>query len=375
LYRKANHASPLPPENLYKFGDSLYETRKYHEAEKTFRALIKIEPENIDALCCLGNSLHEQGKISDALACYEKALEKDPSYKYACNNLGNIYRDLGDDGKALEYFHRAVEADKKFADPYYNMGNIYRDLGKNSKAADCYRKSLKFDPANESAAHLLAAISGEQPEHAPKTYIAELFDEYSSFFDSDLVESLEYRAPEFLSDELKKACPERIFSNAIDLGCGTGLSGKAFKNVCKKLTGVDLSEGMLEKAETKAIYNCLRKGDITSFLESTPEQYDLFIAADAIIYSGNLEPLFSAVKKRAMNRAVFIFSLEAGDSENYRLQESGRYCHSAEYVISLTERSGLKIKHFREAKLRKELGKWVKGQIFVLENITGKQLS
>ena len=39
----------------------------------------------------------------------------------------------------------------------------------------------------------------------------------------------------------------------LDLGCGTGLSGQAFKNISCQLTGIDLSSRMIEKAKQKKI--------------------------------------------------------------------------------------------------------------------------
>lgn len=36
-----------------------------------------------------------------------------------------------------------------------------------------------------------------------------------------------------------------IFSHGLDVGCGAGLSKKALKQVCKKVTGTDISEEMI----------------------------------------------------------------------------------------------------------------------------------
>ena len=44
---------------------------------------------------------------------------------------------------------------------------------------------------------------------------------------------------------------------AIDLGCGAGLSGEAFRSICKHLVGIHLSHEMLKKAEEKKVYDVI----------------------------------------------------------------------------------------------------------------------
>lgn len=53
------------------------------------------------------------------------------------------------------------------------------------------------------------------------------------------------------------------WERCLDLGCGTGLSGRAASAVCRRLVGVDLSPAMVCRAREKRVYHRLLVGDVT----------------------------------------------------------------------------------------------------------------
>ena len=61
--------------------------------------------------------------------------------------------------------------------------------------------------------------------------VRELFDDYADTFDDDLVNGLRYDVPNLL----RKQIPDAHFKRCLDLGCGTGLSGVAFRDCCGTL--------------------------------------------------------------------------------------------------------------------------------------------
>ena len=86
----------------------------------------------------------------------------------------------------------------------------------------------------------------------PAAYVRTLFDQYAPRFDAALTEGLAYRGPALLRDAIETACaaarrPMR-FPDMLDLGCGTGLAGAAFRPFVRRLTGVDLSDRMVAVA-------------------------------------------------------------------------------------------------------------------------------
>lgn len=204
---------------------------------------------------------------------------------------------------------------------------------------------------------------------APPDYVEGLFDQYAERFDTHLVDELDYRTPELLRDSIAKAMPERCFARALDLGCGTGLAGVALRDRITHLTGIDLASKMVAVAREKDTYDALHVGDIVAFVDAAEERWDLFAAADVLVYIGDLAPLFAAVRRAASPEAVFAFSVESGEGESYALTETGRYAHAPAYINALAAAHGFEIVCERHVTLRKQQGEPVAGDIYVLRGV------
>ncbi|MFC7608697.1 hypothetical protein [Teichococcus aestuarii] len=85
------------------------------------------------------------------------------------------------------------------------------------------------DPDVAGQARFLLAALGRAPapERAPAAYVRDLFDQYAPRFAADLTGRLGYRTPAALAALLRDSglAPEPV-ADALDLGCGTGLSGR-----------------------------------------------------------------------------------------------------------------------------------------------------
>ena len=88
-------------------------------------------------------------------------------------------------------------------------------------------------------------------------------------YDTALTERLSYRGPALLRDAVESAMRAAgrplQFRAMLDLGCGTGLAGAAFRPFVERLTGVDLSPGMIAQAESKGFYDRLATADLDRF--------------------------------------------------------------------------------------------------------------
>ena len=137
------------------------------------------------------------------------------------------------------------------------------------------------------------------------------FNTYAKTFEEKLVNSLEYRIQEWLFDALLKFNgSNKTFASAIDLRCGTGLVGVAFKDLVDRVIGVDLSENIIKKPEEKKEHDSLYVGKLVTCIDALDAQYDLLISADVLICAGALETLFESRKNHASDKALFVFSAE-----------------------------------------------------------------
>jgi predicted TPR repeat methyltransferase len=128
----------------------------------------------------------------------------------------------------------------------------------------------------------------------------------------------------------------------LDLGCGTGLSGLAFKDLAARLDGVDLSPKMIEAAATRGIYNALRVGDIETVLAEAGQHYDVLLAADTLVYLGDLASVFAGVRGRLKQGGFFFFTVETA-GEGYELGPKRRYRHSERYIRQEAARAELEV--------------------------------
>ena len=95
----------------------------------------------------------------------------------------------------------------------------------------------------------------------------------------------------------------------LDLGCGTGLAGAAFRPYVDWLVGVDLSPRMIEQGAAKrASMTGSTSRDMQEFLDAEAgagTHYHLIIAADVFVYVTDLAPVAVAAGARACARRAF----------------------------------------------------------------------
>ncbi len=146
---------------------------------------------------------------------------------------------------------------------------------------------------------------------------------------------LGYDVPEQLAAALRKLAPAAQY-DALDAGCGTGLCGPLLRPLCRTLSGVDLSAGMLARAERRGVYDALVCEELVGFLARHPGQFDLLVAADVLLYFGNLAPLFAAAATALRAGGLFGLSIERdlveGPSPGYRVLPAGRFAHAPDYL-------------------------------------------
>jgi predicted TPR repeat methyltransferase len=152
----------------------------------------------------------------------------------------------------------------------------------------------------------------------------------------------------------------------LDIGCGTGLAGEVFRPLAGRLDGIDLSPKMLACARRRGLYDRLEAGEIVALLSGWAAHYNAVIAADVLGYFGDLRPVFDGVLKVLHRQGLFVFSVEKGESVDYRLRASGRYQHTAGYLRQCAQSAGFEVLSLGEAILREQHGQPVTGHPVVM---------
>lgn len=277
----------------------------------------------------------------------------------------------GDFGAAAELFEQALERAPRWAAAWFALGEARERLGDLDAAAQAFRISLAADPADAQGAAARLALIGraDAPSALPEAYVARLFDDYAPRFDKHLVERLDYRAPALIAEALSVVAPGRRFASGVDLGCGTGLMGEALRGRIEHLTGVDLSSAMIAKARERGVYDTLMVGDAAAALltRERRQAFDLVVAADSLVYIGDLRPLFAAAATALSADGLFAFSVETFAGDGFRLEPTMRFAHSRPYIEAVAREPALQPLLIQSASTRREAGADAPGLICVFE--------
>jgi predicted TPR repeat methyltransferase len=235
------------------------------------------------------------------------------------------------------------------------------------QAIEALKEALRCRPGCRDTLFQLAAITqSEIPAAAPREYVMALFDQYAPSFDQHLTHTLKYRAPQVIREALLAApMPKGI--EVLDLGCGTGLSGEALRDLARHLIGVDLSPGMVARARERKIYDELIVGDLTAALQHLARPVGAIVACDVFVYIGDLADIFRSASAGLTGGGLFAFSVEADDStETFSLSRKRRYTHSLKYIRMLAAANKFAEVSSNLKPLRSEGGHDVMGWIVVL---------
>jgi predicted TPR repeat methyltransferase len=224
------------------------------------------------------------------------------------------------------------------------------------------------DPTDAIRAHELRVLVDPSIDRAPRAYVEALFDNFAERFDRQLVEMLDYRAPALLADLVAQR--RSHFERILDLGCGTGLAAPALQRFGAALTGVDLSSAMLAKAAERGGYDHLVQAEAVEFLESHAGGFDLIVAADVLIYFGDMAPLFAAAADALAPGGLLAFSTELGEpgDQGWRLLPSARYAHADAYIRDVSA-SRFRIVERQEIPLRREATTVTLGCLYLMEAV------
>jgi predicted TPR repeat methyltransferase len=268
----------------------------------------------------------------------------------------------GASAEAAEILQQVLELVPHWAPALFMLGIAEDKLSHRAEAIRAFESAAALDIQDELGAGLQLARLGVRPAPATasEAYVQNLFDQYAVHFERHLVGTLGYCAPALLRDAVMRVRTGQ-FSSVVDLGCGTGLCGAAFKPCARGLTGVDLSPGMIEEARAKAIYDRLEVANVEAFLAVEPAaSADLLLAADVFVYIGDLEPVFKAAARVLTLDGLFAFTLQQAEN-GFQLGADLRFAHAPAYIEAEMAKAGLRIMTMQSAVTRQDAGHDVPG--------------
>lgn len=133
----------------------------------------------------------------------------------------------------------------------------------------------------------------------------------------------------------------------LDIGIGTGLASKHFSEIGLKVYGLDNSEEMLTACDSKSFTEELHLCDINR--EPIPYEDDFFhhvVCCGVLHFIGNLDALFSEVKRVMKSRGIFAFTIAPQDTTADYIKEPTAwgvdiFRHSLPYIRKLLQENNI----------------------------------
>lgn len=333
--------------------------QQWQQMQLDLQKALQLEPQLTDAKISMAVCLRQQGKAQQALTLLSAISDSQRDFDWLQEWALNLCL-CGQSDSLLQFIDSiALDADSRF-----ELAHYVSEAGACDAGIQLYHKGLELRPDDEPARYLLAAQAGQRQSRAPAAYISGLYDRHADEFEQRLLGRLGYDAPDRLASLLPNWLPG-LPARILDLGCGTGLLGQALRQQFEtaEITGVDLSQQMLQQARNKGCYQRLICDDILGFEPDSP--FDLITASDVLIYLGDLKPLFIRLPHWLNDGGTFACTLELGEQLTPELTPSGRFRHSEAYLQQLAETQGLELLLSAGIPLRKEHGKMLQGQILL----------
>ena len=305
-------------------------------------------------------ALREAGDLGGALDAARQASALNPNVAPAILALGEILLTAGHLPTAIAEFQRALRLDPDSFDARFKLGCAWAEAGEADKALEQFAL-VPPGAISGLAAKIAEAQAMLARPRSDAGYVRHLFDQFSADYDSRMRGQLAYRAPEILRELAALVLPGAHALVALDLGCGTGLSGEAFAGIVSAIDGIDLSPAMIERARARGLYRDLAVADIETHLHAVGETYDLVLAADTLVYLGDLTAVFSSVERRLKSAGTFLFTVEKSHEADFELGPKRRWRHSEAYIRKSAADAGLDVAGFLACSPRSEAGKPVDG--------------
>src|SRR3546814_18542867 len=107
---------------------------------------------------------------------------------------------------------------------------------------------------------------------------------------------------------------------------------------------VDLSPGMIEKAQERGVYDELVAAELGAFFTEPREPVDLIVSGDTLVYFGALDDVVAGMARTLRPGGALVASFEALDAPDknadYLLNVHGRSGHDRLYLRRVLEAAG-----------------------------------
>jgi predicted TPR repeat methyltransferase len=330
------HSNPIPQ------AEALIASGQPQRAVEILRQALASGRGGLMTRLALGRAHLAVGNVDAALEQLRSTCALAPGIADAALALGQALMAAGHLPAAVAEFERASRLDPEFAAARHALGLAWLEAGEPDRAIEILAGLSATPFATDAGEKIALARAMKQANRSAPGYVRHLFDQFSADYDTRMLGALSYRAHLILRELADLVLVERHGLDILDLGCGTGLTGTVFADLARRLDGVDLSPRMIERTKARDIYDCLTVADLETALARKGACYDLILAADTLVYFGDLGPTFRGAAQSLKPLGFLLFTVEHKDNDSgYELGPKRRYRHGESYLRREAALSGL----------------------------------
>jgi len=139
---------------LSRLGHTCMVAGRPDEALAAMSEVLKINPENMDALTASAMLLGNTGKMEEAEKFFEKALAMDPENKFLRTNYANFLASAGRIPEAIEVYQRLTEDFPQDSRSFQLLGITYGMIKEFDKAIENFKNAILIKPTPSSFYYL-----------------------------------------------------------------------------------------------------------------------------------------------------------------------------------------------------------------------------
>jgi Flp pilus assembly protein TadD len=158
LFRRVRDLQPENPEAHNNHGALLQRLGRSEEAEDAFRKAIALRPEYLEARYNLALTLHSMDRLDEAEAEYRRALTIAPEHAESHHNLGNVLKALDRLPEAEAAYRQALAIRPQYPLALNNLANALRLRERYIDADLMCREALALQPRYAEAHNTLGTI-------------------------------------------------------------------------------------------------------------------------------------------------------------------------------------------------------------------------
>nr|AIF18910.1 TPR repeat-containing protein (SKI3, TTC37) [uncultured marine thaumarchaeote KM3_85_A07] len=137
---------------LFSKGINLMADEKLEDASHVFKMVLRINPNDVDALLKLGYSRFHLEDYSESMRAYDKVLDIDVTNADAWNLKSLVFYERKVYGKALDCADKAIDSDPTFGMAWYNRSCYLSMLNQIPESLDALVRSIEIDVKNAKRA-------------------------------------------------------------------------------------------------------------------------------------------------------------------------------------------------------------------------------